>query len=59
MIYMTERLFLCLIIAALLGAVIAWWLRGLYCRAREDELTAELEGKVAALKSAEKKAIAL
>lgn len=59
MLYLIGQIFIYLIIAALLGAVIGWWLRGLRCRVREDELTAGLEGKVVALKSAEKKVIAL
>jgi len=59
MLFLIAQISICLIIAALLGAAIAWWLRGMRCRAREDDLTAGLEGKDAALKSAEKKVIVL
>lgn len=59
MLYLMGQIFIYLIIAALLGAVIGWWLHGRRCRVREDELTAELEGKVVALKSAEKKIVQL
>lgn len=59
MLFLIAQISICLIIAALLGAAIGWWLRGMRCRAREDDLTAGLEGKDAALKSAEKKVIVL
>ncbi len=59
MLYLIGQISLCLIIAVLLGAAIGWGLRGMRCRACEDELTAGLEGKDAALKSAEKKVIVL
>ena len=59
MLFLIGQISICLIIAALLGAAIGWWRRGMRCRAREDDLTARLEGKDAALKSAEKKVIVL
>jgi len=59
MLYLIGQISLCLIIAVLLGAAIGWGLRGMRCRAREDDLTAGLEGKDTALKSAEKKVIVL
>jgi len=59
MLFLIGQISICLIIAALLGAAIGWWRRGMRCRPREDELTALLEGKDVALKSAEKKVIAL
>lgn len=59
MLFLIAQISICLIIAALLGAAIGWWRRGMRCRAREDDLTAGLEGKDAALKSAEKKVIVL
>lgn len=59
MLFLIGQISICLIIAALLGAAIGWWRRGMRCRAREDDLTAGLEGKDAALKSAEKKVIVL
>ena len=59
MLFLIGQISICLIIAALLGAAIGWWLRGMRCRAREDDLTAGLEGQATALKSAEKKVIVL
>jgi predicted flap endonuclease-1-like 5' DNA nuclease/archaellum component FlaC len=51
--YLIGEIFICLILAALIGAVIAWLLRGVRCRSRENTLSAELDQTRTALDTAE------
>ncbi|MEL7060765.1 MAG: hypothetical protein AAGN46_12135 [Acidobacteriota bacterium] len=42
MLYLIGQIFICLLIAALLGGLIGWWLRGIRCRQATEELRATL-----------------
>lgn len=51
--YLIGEILICLILAALIGAVIAWLLRGVRCRSRENELLDELKQTHSKVDSAE------
>ena len=51
--YLIGEILICLILAALIGAVVAWFLRGVRSRARENELLDELKQTHVKLDSAE------
>ncbi len=41
--YLVLQMLLCLLIAAIIGGIIGWFLRSLFCKKREDTLLVELE----------------
>ncbi|MBT8332312.1 MAG: hypothetical protein KJP06_08285 [Deltaproteobacteria bacterium] len=57
--YLIGEIVICLILAAIIGAIIAWLLRGVRCRAEEDRLSAELDHARSALEAAETKGSSL
>lgn len=51
--YLIGEIVICLILAAIIGAIMAWLLRGLRCRANEDQLSTQLDQARSALETAD------
>ena len=52
--YLISKIIICLLLAFLLGLIIGWLLRNLFCRSREQALIADAEGHLGTLRAIER-----